>query len=195
MKLPQSYFIQPDVVDIAIDLLGKVLYSCVAGKTVSGIITETEAYAGITDKASHAFGGKLTDRTEIMYRKGGCSYIYLCYGIHSLFNIVTNDSGVPHAVLIRGLAPLRGQPIIRKRLNKLPSILKGPGVVGKALGIHYSMSGTSLSGDVFWMEDIGVKPDKNLVLAGPRIGVEYAGDDALLPYRFLWKTDQGSTFV
>ena len=104
MKLPNDYYLQTDVVAVARDLIGKVLFTRIGGQVCAGIISETEAYAGETDKASHAYGGRNT-RTRVMYEKGGISYVYLCYGIHHLFNIVTNTSGVPHAVLIRGIYP------------------------------------------------------------------------------------------
>src|SRR5258708_4472900 len=90
MKLKKAYYLQPNVVKLAKDLIGKVLVSKIDNILTSGIITETEAYNGIIDKASHAFGGRRTDRTEVMYSQGGISYVYLCYGIHNLFNIVTN---------------------------------------------------------------------------------------------------------
>src|SRR5262245_49210922 len=99
-KLPLSFFEGEDVVQIARDLLGKILATNFDRQFTSGRIVETEAYAGIVDRASHAYGGRRTARTEIMYRGGGTAYVYLCYGIHHLFNIVTNAVDVPHAILI-----------------------------------------------------------------------------------------------
>jgi DNA-3-methyladenine glycosylase len=156
-----------------------------------GIIVETEAYAGITDRASHAYGGRRTDRTEIMFLEGGVAYIYLCYGIHSLFNIVTHKEGTPHAVLIRGIKPMAGLDIMLKRSGKIkPDKLFGigPGKVSKILGIHFVQTGESLSGNKIWLENRGIKVKASDIIAGPRIGVDYAGEDAKLPYRFQIKT-------
>ena len=150
-------------------------------------MTETEAYNGIIDRASHAYGDRRTPRTEIMYRKGGTAYIYLCYGIHSLFNVVTNVENVPHAVLIRSILPIAGEKIILKRRNAthvLPGLFRGPGKVTVALGIHHSQTGTSLLGNKIWIEDQGIRISNSDIAVTPRIGVEYAGKDALLPYRF-----------
>jgi DNA-3-methyladenine glycosylase len=192
--LSRDFYIRPDVVTIARELLGKVLVTNIDGQLTSGIITETEAYAGATDKASHAFGGRRTERTEIMYRVGGTAYVYLCYGVHSLFNIVTNIENIPHAVLIRGIRPVDGIPEMLLRTGKAlvnKNLANGPGKVSKALGIHYSHTGTDLvNGPVkaskkIWIEDRGVPVINSKILSTPRIGVEYAGEDAMLPYRFL----------
>ena len=192
--LPLSFFLRGDVVQVARELLGKKIVTRIDGVTTSGIITETEAYAGVTDKASHAYGGRRTERTEVMYARGGTAYVYLCYGMHSLFNIVTNTEGIPHAVLIRGILPLEGKETMLLRSGK-EKISKdfgtGPGKVSKILGIHYSLSGLLLNQDgpggvsaMIGVEDHGMKVDIDLILSGPRIGVDYAGEDALLPYRF-----------
>ena len=187
-KIKKSFFISEDVVQIARDLLGKYLFTNLNNEGItSGIITETEAYAGITDKASHAYNNRRTNRTEIMYMEGGVAYVYLCYGIHSLFNIVTNKKNIPHAVLIRGIKPIEGIEIMMKRANKknekqLNGI--GPGNVSKLLGIHFSQSGETLSGNKIWLEDRGLKINSEEILTGKRIGVDYAGEDSLLPYRF-----------
>lgn len=194
MKIPPSFYLKDDVVKIASELLGKYLFTNFNGMLTGGIITETEAYAGITDKASHAYGDKRTKRTEIMYYKGGTAYVYLCYGIHSLFNIVTNAENIPHAVLIRGIFPTLGEEIILKRVNKKKlskEVTNGPGKVSKALGIHFSHSGLSLSGDKIWLEDKGIKIAKNEIKITKRIGIDYAGDDVKLPYRFILKSIPG----
>lgn len=194
-KLKQEFYLNPNVIEVARQLLGKVLFTGIDGKITAGIITETEAYNGIIDRASHAFGGRRTERTEIMYGKGGISYVYLCYGIHSLFNVVTNKEGIPHAVLVRSIFPYEGEKIILKRRNagKIQAgLFKGPGKVANALGIHYSQSGTSLLGNKIWIEDRGIQlKDENITIT-PRIGVEYAGKDALLPYRFELRQIPGS---
>jgi DNA-3-methyladenine glycosylase len=185
MKLKRAYYLQPNVVKIAKDLIGKVLVSKTGNTLTSGIITETEAYNGIVDKASHAFGGRRTERTETMFSEGGISYVYLCYGIHNLFNIVTNVKDVPHAVLIRAIQPLRGEKYILERRNAKSlskNLCVGPGKVTSALAITRQHNAIDLSGNIIWLEDDNIKP-KN-ILVGPRIGVDYAGEDAKLPYRF-----------
>jgi DNA-3-methyladenine glycosylase len=187
MKLPQSFYRRKDVVKIAKDLLGKVLYTKINGQVTAGIITETEAYAGITDRASHAYGGRRTKRTEIMYSSGGSAYVYLCYGIHHLFNVVTNRKNIPHAVLIRAIGPFIGTEVILKRRGKVKlneKICSGPGTVSEGLGIKVSHAGTDLRGSVIWIEDKGIKIQERKIIKNPRIGVDYAGADALLPYRF-----------
>ena len=194
MILQQSFYTRDDVVLIARELLGKVLYSSFNGIKTAGIITETEAYAGAVDKASHAFNGRRTARTEIMFRMGGTAYVYLCYGVHSLFNVVTSVEGIPHAVLIRSVKPAEGIETMKQRTGKLVIGIregKGPGNVSKLLGIHFSQSGWplvsktgDLHGDSLWIEDAGISIDPSLIISGPRVGVEYAGEDALLPYRF-----------
>ena len=187
-KLPESFYTGKDVVKISKELLGKILCSRVDGLLTEAVIVETEAYAGVTDKASHAYGGRRTKRTEIMFRQGGHAYIYLCYGMYSLFNVVTHTEGTPHAVLIRGALPLTGIDTMLQRTGK-PKIDKnfliGPGKLAKALGLHFSLTGTSLSGDLIWIEDRGINIPVKTIKATPRIGVDYAGKDALLPYRFI----------
>ena len=188
-KLPLKYYLQDDVVSIAHDLIGKELVTCFDGLYTSGIISETEAYKGVADKASHAYNSRRTARTEIMFGKGGTAYVYLCYGIHSLFNVVTNVAGTPHAILIRGIIPKQGIDIMLKRRNKKQqdkTLASGPGTVAKAMGIHYSHSGLSLSGNKIWIQN-GIRVDDSEIETTPRIGIDYAEEDALLPYRFLWK--------
>jgi DNA-3-methyladenine glycosylase len=188
MKLPDSFYLRKDVVKIARELLGKSLYTNIDKIFTGGIITETEAYNGEVDRASHAFGGRRTERTEIMYGEGGTAYVYLCYGIHSLFNVVTNKKNTPHAVLIRAIYPTEGIEYIRKRRRKpggdVPELCIGPGTVSQGLGIHYTHTGKKLSGDEMWIEDHGLKIPSHKIIIGPRVGIDYAGKDALLPYRF-----------
>ena len=187
MLIERQFYLETDVVRIARDLIGKYLFTNIEGNRTGGIIIETEAYEGVTDMASHAFGGRRSVRTEIMYRQGGTAYVYLCYGIHSLFNIVTNAVDVPHAVLIRGIMPVEGLETMKKRSMK-PVLGKGagsgPGKVSKLLGIHYSQSGVDLLGKEIWLEDRGLNFGNDLIVS-TRIGVDYAGDDARLPYRFF----------
>jgi DNA-3-methyladenine glycosylase len=189
-KLPLSFYQREDVVLIAKELLGKVIITKFDGITTTGRITETEAYNGVGDKASHAYGGRRTARTEVMYGKGSTAYVYLCYGIHHLFNVVTNGADVPHAVLIRGMEPLTGIDEMLKRLHKTKpdkNIGKGPGTVSKALGISTHLTGYSLMSKDLYIADDGYTVDSSEIVAGPRIGVEYALEDALLPYRFYLK--------
>jgi DNA-3-methyladenine glycosylase len=188
------------VVEIARQLIGKKLVTCFDDVITSGIITETEAYAGVEDRASHAYGGRYTRRTSVMYQSGGTAYVYLCYGIHSLFNVVTNISGVPDAVLIRSVEPVEGveRMVGRTRKMKVDRALgRGPGNVSKCLGIHFSHSGlpvTIINGQStagalkIWLENTSDVLNKEDISVGPRIGVSYAGEDALLPYRFLLRT-------
>lgn len=188
MKLSTGFYCRDDVVEISRDLLGKVVCTRIDGKLTKAVISETEAYAGVTDKASHAYGGRRTKRTEPMYGPGGTAYVYLCYGIHHLFNVVTNREGTPHAVLIRAGKPIRGINTILKRRRKARAdntLMAGPGTVAEALGIKTDMTGTDLSGDRVWIEDRGIRVTADCILAGPRVGVDYAEDDAGLPYRFM----------
>lgn len=190
-KLPIDFYDRDDVVLIAQELIGKVLCTNVDGIITKGIITETEAYAGTTDKASHAYGGRRTDRTEVMFGKPGISYVYLCYGVHSLFNVVTNKQDIPHAVLVRGIHPLEGiETIISRRKTKEPlhRIADGPGKLTKALGIEFRQhNNLDLLGDSVWIEDHSIEVNPTEIEIGSRIGIDYAQEDAFLPYRFLWK--------
>jgi DNA-3-methyladenine glycosylase len=187
VRLAAGFFLRDDVVKISRELLGKVLCTRIDGQLTQAIITETEAYAGITDKASHAYGDRRTKRTEPMYQSGGIAYVYLCYGIHHLFNVVTNVKDIPHAVLIRAGRPLVGIDTMLMRRNKMPPVgdlLGGPGLVAQALGITTLLTGISLLEDQIWIEDQQIEVPNSKVSAGPRIGVDYAAEDALRPYRF-----------
>lgn len=191
-KLPLSFYLQEDVVLIAKGLIGKVLVTAFNGERTSGRIVETEAYAGETDKASHASKGR-TARTEVMFGAGGTAYVYLCYGIHQMFNIVTAEEGVAHAVLIRAVEPLEGQDIMRRRTGKKKgdeSMTSGPGRVGKAFGLHTSQCGLSLQGDELFLADDGMEMKEEALLSSPRIGVDYAGEHAQWLYRFYLKDNQ-----
>ena len=189
-KLSADFYKRDDVLLISRELLGKVLCTNFHGKLTSGIIVETEAYAGVTDKASHAYGGKRTKRTKTMYASGGNAYIYLCYGIHHLFNIVTNKENFPHAVLIRAIQPRDGIDIILQRRKKKKvdrSLTAGPGSLTRALGITVKYSGISLIENLIWLEDQNIQIKKQDILASTRVGVQYAGKDANNPWRFRIK--------
>ena len=194
-KLDASFYERNNVVSIAEELLGKILVTRFENKLTAARITETEAYNGVVDKASHAYNGRRTNRTEIMYRHGGTVYVYLCYGIHHLFNVVTNVQDVPHAILIRAAEPVYGIETMLKRTGKTTldnSLTKGPGNVSKALGITTKHTAASLNDKEIYIIDDGFQTDKESIIASPRIGVDYAAEDALLPYRFYIK---GNPFV
>jgi len=190
MKIPNSYYINEDVVKIAKDLLGKVIYTQLDGEITAGIITETEAYNGIADKACHAYNNKRTKRTQTMYLKGGVCYVYLCYGIHHLLNLVTSQQNDPKAVLLRGIRPIEGIPFMlaRRKKNKFTkNCHKGPGKISVSMGINNEFNGVSLISDKIWIEDQGKIIKDNEIIVTKRVGIDYAEEDAHLPYRFLLK--------
>jgi DNA-3-methyladenine glycosylase len=189
-KLVVEFYQRKNVLVIAKELLGKILITKFDNIETSGRIVEVEAYNGITDKASHAAGGRRTARNEVMYAEGGAAYVYLCYGIHHLFNVVTNVKEIPHAVLIRALEPVRGADKMLKRTGKIKqdnTLTRGPGNLSKALGISTIYSGASLNSSHIFIADDGFVYPKKQIAASPRIGVDYAGKDAKLPYRFYVK--------
>lgn len=188
--LKRSFYLQSDVALLAQMLVGKYLVSRLGGNEIILRITETEAYAGECDKASHAYGGRRTARTEVMYGKGGMAYVYLCYGMHHLLNVVTNREGIPHAVLIRAGVPVKGEAMIMQRMKRNKPDYKmtsGPGNVAKAMGVDTTHSGLDLTGgELFIAEAPNSTPPINL-MASPRIGVDYAGAAARWYYRFFEK--------
>lgn len=192
-KLKPEYFQNKDVIFLAQDLLGKILFTKKNGEITAGIITETEAYFGEEDKASHAYGGRRTLRTEAMYQPGGYSYIYLCYGIHHLFNIVVSLKNDPKSVLIRSVEPYQGFSVIENRRNRSSSdksISSGPGSVCKALGIDMTFNRKPLTGEDIWIEDSGLQYRTEDIASTPRIGVAYADEHAQLPLRFYLKNNR-----
>jgi DNA-3-methyladenine glycosylase len=192
MKLTDSFYQRTDVVKIARELLGKVLFTSVDGVITSGMIVETEAYSW-KERGCHAYGSKKTNRNSIMFEKGGHTYVYLCYGMHYLFNIVTNAPNVAEAVLIRALEPVYGIEDMLARRGQLKNKLhltSGPGKLTKAMGIDRNLNAKYLLDDEVWVEDAGYKISKGNIEAGPRIGIDYAGDDALLPWRFTIKGNE-----
>jgi DNA-3-methyladenine glycosylase len=192
MKLTEQYYLGNDVGVISKNLLGKYLFTRIDGVTTGGYIVETEAYNGIIDKASHSYGNRITPRTKTMFMQGGIAYVYLCYGIHEMFNIVTSVEGQPHAILIRAVHPTDGLEAMQVRRNMpvlKPTITAGPGSVAKALGISRNINAISLQSDTLWIEDRGLNFTDEQITSGPRIGVSYAAEDALLPYRFYVKGD------
>ena len=186
-KLNNDFYVGTDVVKIAKELIGKILVTTFNGNITSGRIVETEAYAGITDKASHSFGGRRTQRNEHMYNEGGISYVYICYGIHTMFNVVTNKINMPDAVLIRALEPIEGidcmlQRTEKKRLDN--TLTKGPGNLCRAMGIDKIHSGNSLNSNNIFIAADGFVLSDDAIGTSKRIGIDSAGIDALLPYRF-----------
>ncbi|MGV3636858.1 MAG: DNA-3-methyladenine glycosylase [Flavobacteriales bacterium] len=182
--LPRSFYRGRDALQAARDLLGMALVTTMDGERTAGLITETEAYLGTGDRASHAFGGRRTPRNEMMYAAGGVAYVYLCYGIHHLFNVVVHSKDVPHAVLIRAIHPVEGHAIMRRRRGSKTLTTGGPGTLTQALGIRTQHNGTDLTNGSIRIEAVGVAIPEDGILVGPRIGVDYAGEDARLPYRF-----------
>jgi DNA-3-methyladenine glycosylase len=192
-KLDNSFYARKDVAKIARELLGKIIVTRFDNELSSGRIVETEAYNGEVDRASHAYGGRRTRRTEIMFGEAGTAYVYLCYGIHHLFNVVTNKKDIPHAILIRAVEPLAGIPLMLRRTGKkVPdhTLTRGPGNVSKALGLLTIHTGVALSGKELFIGDDGYRLRKEQIGISPRIGVDYAGPDAVLPYRFFVKDSE-----
>lgn len=196
--LSDSFYQSTNVLQISKDLLGKYLITHINGSVTSGVIVETEAYEAPQDKASHAYGNKLTPRTETMFYKGGCSYVYICYGIHHLFNVITGPEGLPHAVLIRAIEPKENIPLMLKRrgLKKLDyRLTSGPGKAASALGIskkHNALDLRNNKGKV-WIEDRGIRIISDDIISGPRVGMTSAQECAHWPYRFRIKRNPWSS--
>lgn len=189
-KLSQSFYSGNDPVPIAKALLGKILCTNFDGVITSGMIVETEAYNGRTDKACHSHIHGKTERTKIMFGEPGIAYIYLCYGIHHLFNVVTNAEGNADAILVRGIEPIDGIETILERRNKSKlerSVGGGPGIASQALGITTANYGENLQGNLIWIEDRDIEIPESQIVSSPRVGVDYAGEDAKLPWRFRIK--------
>lgn len=189
-RLPLDFYLSEDVLTLSEKLLGKVLCTKINGTLTSGVIVETEAYKAPKDKASHAYQNKLTDRTKVMFRPGGIAYVYLCYGIHHLFNVVTGPGEKAHAILVRALEPLDGvrEMLKRRNMNKAETRLTaGPGSLSAALGISTALSGEPLATkpSKIWLEDRGIKVGS--VIKSPRVGVDYAEECAAWNWRFRVK--------
>jgi len=185
--LPLSYYQNRDVLFLGKDLLGKLLFTQINGVVTCGIINETESYRGPDDKACHAYNFRRTERNKMMYAVGGHSYVYMCYGMHYLFNIVTSVLDEPHAVLIRSIYPLIGQHIMHKRRKSTtdyPHLTYGPGKTAQALGIDRSFNGERLDSKKIWIQESLITVDSNKIEELPRVGVDYAGEHARLPWRF-----------
>ena len=183
--LKESFYQRNNVVSIARELLGKCLFTKFGGKTTGGMIVETEAYS-YREKGCHAYQNRMTLRNKVMFSNGGLAYVYLCYGIHHLFNVVTNLEGEADAVLIRALEPIQGLEVMMKRMqtHSPKRITAGPGKLTKALGIDRKHNGMELRSDNLWIADTGKVIKRKEIVSSRRIGIDYAGKDALLPWRF-----------
>lgn len=188
-RLPPSFFLREDVVQISRELLGKYLVTRIDGAITVGCIVETEAYRGPDDKACHAYNYRRTPRTSIMYEQGGHAYVYLCYGIHHLFNVVTGVKGQPHAVLVRAVEPIGNVELMlaRRKMPALkPQLTAGPGALSQALGITTDFTGINMldAKSPIWIEDRAMVIKEADIVAGPRVGVGYAEECAAWPWRF-----------
>jgi len=189
-KIPRDFYLRPDVLTVSKQLLGKLLV--VPGpnqERVSGKIVEVEAYRGPEDRASHAYGGRRTKRTETMYNAGGVAYVYFVYGMYYQFNVVSGVADVPHAILIRALEPVEGVEIMRARRHSHPdhNLTNGPGKLCIAMGIDKQLDGADLSGNRVWLEHYENVPPRQIA-RGPRIGIDYAQEWIDKPWRF-WIRD------
>jgi DNA-3-methyladenine glycosylase len=189
-KLTREFYTRSDVLKVARDLLGKLLVVPTTNrKRVSGMIVEVEAYRGPEDRASHAYGGRRTKRTETMYQVGGMAYVYFVYGMYYQFNVVSNVEDVPHAILVRALQPVEGIEFMRKRRHTHPdhNLTNGPGKLCIAMGIDRRLDRADLLGNSVWLEDFESIPTARIA-KGPRIGIDYAEDWVDKPWRF-WIRD------
>ena len=185
-KLPREFYTRSNVLTIARDLLGKLLVVPAAdGKHVSGIIVEAEAYRGPKDRASHAYGGRRTQRTETMYGVGGTAYIFFVYGMYNQFNVVTNTVDIPHAILIRALEPVEGIDLMKQRRHGHGerNLTNGPGKLCIALGIDRTFDSADLLGNKVWIEE-GERIPRTRIASGPRVGIDYAEEWVNKPWRF-----------
>lgn len=189
-KLDESFYQRRDVTKVAKELIGKKLLTKIGRHVTGGIIVETEAYSH-RERGCHAYNGRKTLRNEVMFEAGGLSYVYLCYGIHHLFNVVTNEPGVADAILVRALEPVTGEKHMLSRMNttSLKRITSGPGKLTKALGIDRTFNGKYLAGTSIWIEE-GIKVKPAQIITSVRIGIDYAGEDAFLPWRFYLKDSE-----
>jgi DNA-3-methyladenine glycosylase len=187
MKLTPTFYQRTNVVKIARELIGMQLFTDVNGTLTGGTIIETEAYSW-KERGCHAYGGKMTSRNEVMFRAGGHAYVYLCYGMHHLFNVVTNKPGMADAILVRAIEPHTGIEVMRKRRGDLKNdyqLTSGPGKLTRALGIDRSFNGKFLLNSDVWIEDSGNRISPKNITETTRIGIDYAGTDATLPWRFF----------
>jgi DNA-3-methyladenine glycosylase len=192
MKLDRDFYVREDTVDIARSLLGKLLVvPTPEGQRVSGMIVETEAYLGVTDRAAHTYGGRRTARNESTYLLGGHVYVFFVYGMYYQLNVVTGAIDTPNVVLIRAVEPIEGIEIMRARRGEMKdtNLTSGPGKLCIAFDIDRTLNGEDLLGDRIWIESCS-DLDVHNVTAGPRIGIDYAGEDIGKPWRFCIKDNK-----
>lgn len=200
-RLPRDFYLG-DTVEIARSLLGKYLVRRIDGETLVCRITETEAYVGSCDRACHAYGYRKTARNSVMFGPPGHAYIYFIYGMHFCLNFVTEPEGEPSAVLLRSVEPIHGfDRIAQARFGvtaaemtpyQRKNFMNGPGKVCKGLSLSTEYNATDLTGETLFLcdspKDVGlpcpILPRKEHIVSGPRIGVDYAGEDKDLPWRF-----------
>jgi len=190
LKLPISFYQRDDAVLIARELLGKHLYTNIDGQLTGGVIVETEAYQGPEDRGSHAYNHRRTPRNETMFSAGGVVYMYICYGIHDMLNVVTGKDGSSHAVLIRAIEPRVGIDIMRERrsvFNEDSRLCRGPGALAKAMGLVKSHNGISLQDDKIWIEDKNETINEDEIIASGRVGMNFDGPYKTIPWRFYIK--------
>lgn len=191
MKLTREFYVREDTLQVARDLLGKILVvPDENGDRVSGSIVETEAYLGPADKAAHSYNNRRTKRTEVMFAEGGAAYVFFVYGMYFQFNVVTGKKDVPHAILIRAVEPLEGIEIMRKRRGEMPdkNLTSGPGKLSIALGVDKSFDGEDLFGRRVWIEQ-NAENSKSKISSGKRIGIDYAEEYSGKPWRFWLKNN------
>lgn len=186
MKLDRQFYLRPNTQKIARDLLGKLLVvRDENGNRVSGMIVETEAYLGVTDRAAHSYGGRRTARNEITYAAGGHAYVFFVYGMYYQLNVVCGEIDTPQVVLIRAIEPVEGIEIMRERRGetKDKNLTSGPGKLCIALNIDQNLNGDDLLGNRIWLEEYKSFKKREIAI-GKRIGIDYAGEDAEKPWRF-----------
>jgi DNA-3-methyladenine glycosylase len=194
-RLARDFYTRADTLSVARGLLGKrLVVPAPEGSRVSARIVEVEAYRGVEDRAAHSYGGRRTARTEVMFRVGGTAYVFFVYGMHHQFNVVTGPEDLPHVVLVRAVEPEEGIDLMRRRrpVKKERELTDGPGKLCRALGIDGGYNGEDLTGRRIWIEETGARFADGEIASGPRVGIDYAGEDALKPWR-LWV--RGSEFV
>ena len=187
-KLPLSFYTQ-DTIQVSREILGKKLvHRLPSGHTLSGYITESEAYLGTEDSSCHTYRGRRTPRNEVMYQKGGCAYVYFTYGMHFCLNVVTSQKEIPEAVLIRGVKPLEGLEILRENRNFTPdkNLTNGPGKICQAFQIDRSLNGQPLLGNTLYLEE-GLPIEEKDIHSSERVGLSGHLDAVFWPLRFFIK--------
>lgn len=198
MKPLDRDFYNRDSLIVAQALLGKVLVHAIDGQRLSAKIVETEAYMGVEDKAAHSYGGKRTQRVEVMYGGPGFAYVFLIYGMYNCFNVVTREAGIPQAVLVRAVEPLDGLGLMaqqRFQLNfgqlsrsQMKGLTNGPGKLCKALAIDKRLNGEDLCGSRLYIEEGG--SEQFTIVSAKRVGIDYAEEAKDFYWRFYIKDNQ-----